>query len=93
VIRAALQTNTGPIGMIGINDENLRRLKAGMPLDVDIKEITPPGTRINRMVIHYAHTYEDVVKDWTKEGIPVPDELLQEAKKMDERIHREKLEG
>lgn len=90
MIRAALVTNKGPIGMIGINFENLRRLKAGMPLDIDLKAITPPGTRMNRVVLHYAHTYEDVVKDWEEGDIPVNDQLRREAKKLDEQIKKEK---
>jgi hypothetical protein len=89
VIRAALQTKEGPIGIIGINHENLRRLTAGMPLDIDIKAITPPGTRVNRVVIHYAHTYEDVLKDMEEGGFSVPGALFEEAKNMDERLKRE----
>jgi hypothetical protein len=92
VIRAALQTDKGPIGIIGINHENLRRIKAGLPLDIDIKGITPPGTRINRVIVHYAHTYMDVVDDMEKGGIPIPDTLRKEAEKMDEQLKSEKAE-
>lgn len=83
MIQATLQTNKGPVGLIGINYENWRRLKAGMPLDIDLRAITPPGTRLNRMVIHYAHTYEDVVKDIAEGGFEVTEEMLETARNMD----------
>lgn len=92
MIQLAFQTIKGPVGIIGINHENLRRMQAGMPLDIDLKQITPPGIRINRVVIHYAHTYEDVVKDVREGGFDIPDSLLEEAKKMDETLNRERLE-
>lgn len=91
MIRATLLTDKGPIGIIGISFENLRRLKAGMPLDIDIKPIIPPGTRMNRVVIHYAHTYEDVVKDM-EEAFDVDPQILEqmrkEAKELDEASKR-----
>jgi hypothetical protein len=90
LIQATLQTDKGPIGIIGINHENWRRLHAGMPLDIDIKSMTPPGTRMNRVVIHYAHTYEDVVKDLSEGGFDIPDEMREEAKKMDATLARER---
>jgi hypothetical protein len=71
VIQATLQTDKGPIGIIGINRENWLRLQAGMPLDIDLKSLTPPGTRMNRIIIHYAPTYEDVVKDLEQGGFPI----------------------
>jgi hypothetical protein len=90
VIRAALNTNRGPIGIIGINQENLRRLQAGMPLDIDIKAITPPGTKMGRLIIHYAHTYEEVVQDMEEGGLPVTDTLRAEARKLDEEMSQER---
>ena len=90
MIRAALQTDKGPIGLVGINHENLRRMKAGMPLDIDIKEITPPGTRINRVIVHYAHTYEDVVKDMEEDGMPINEEFRRRARDLDEQLKYEK---
>ena len=93
MIRAALETNKGPIGIIGINAENLRRMKAGMPLDIDIHSMTPPGTRMNRLVVHYAETYEQVVDDMAQEGLPVREELREEARKMDASLLRARRAG
>lgn len=84
MIQAALVTSKGPIGLIGINFENLRRMKAGMPLDIDLKKITPPGTKMTEVLIHYGHTYEDVVKDWEEGQIPVTESMREQAKQMDQ---------
>jgi len=90
MLRICLQTDKGPIGIVGINDENLRRMKAGMPLDVNIKDITPPGTRMNRVIIHYAHTYAQVVDDMEKGGLPINEDLKREAQDLDEQLKRER---
>lgn len=90
MIQVALQTDKGPIGIIGINHENLRRMKAGMPLNIDIQKITPPGTRMNRMVIHYAATYTQTVDDMAADGLPVTDKLRQMAKEMDNQLRHER---
>lgn len=89
MLRAAVQTDKGPIGIVGINYENMVRMKAGLPLDIDLKPITPPGTKITRVLIHYAHTYEQVVDDMEKGGIPGTDALRGHAQKLDEQIKRE----
>jgi hypothetical protein len=90
MIRATLITDTGPIALLGISDENVRRLRAGMPLDIHLKEMTPKGKKIIRVVIHLAHTYEEVVDDWEKGGIPITNVLRREAQAMDELIAEEK---
>lgn len=91
MIKAAVKTDKGlSIGIIGINHENHRRMKAGMPLNVDLNQITPPGTHMNRLVVHYADTYVQVVDDMAQGGLPVTDKLRQEAKAMDDRIKKEK---
>lgn len=91
MIKAALQTNKGPIGIIGITDENIVRMRAGMPLDIDLKEITPPNTRINRVVIHLAHTHEEVVDDMEKGDIPITHEFRMIARDLDIQLKRERL--
>lgn len=93
MIQVALQTDKGPIGIIGINYENLRRMQAGLPLDIDIKKISPPGTRMNRVLVHYAATYVQGVDDMAAGGLPVTDTLRQMAKEMDDRLKREKRGG
>lgn len=90
MIQLIFQTNNGPIGVFGINHENLRRMKAGMPLSIDIQKITPEGTRINQIVIHYADTYVQGVDDMVSGGLPVTDQIRQTAKEMDDRLKREK---
>lgn len=90
MLQLAIGTDQGPIGIIGINQENLRRLKAGMPLDIDIKSLTPPGMRMNRVIIHYAHTYEQAVDDMANGGLPVDDRVRQRARELDEQLARER---
>lgn len=90
MIRAAVQTDKGPIGLIGISYENMVRMRAGLPLDIDLKPLTPPGQRMNRVVVHYAHTYEQVVRDMARGGIPVNAELLEQAQELDESIKKDK---
>jgi hypothetical protein len=92
VIQATLMTEKGPIVIIGINHANWERLQAGMPLDIDLKRLTPPGKRLTRMVVHYARTYEDVVKDMAEGGFEVPDEMMESAKRLDATLAREKRE-
>ena len=92
MIRATLDTDKGPVAIIGINAENMVRMRAGLPLQIDLKEITPPGKRINRVVVHYAETYEQVVRDMMQEGLLQAEKMLDSAKAMDEHIAREKRE-
>lgn len=89
MLKMVLQTDQGPIGIIGITEGNLVRMKAGMPLDINIKELTPPGTRMNRLVVHYAHTYEEIVDDMANAKYPVVDELRHLARRLDEQMKRE----
>ena len=90
MIRATLVTKQGPVALLGINDDDILRLQAGMPLDIALKPMTPPGTRMIRVVIHHAHTYSQVVEDWDKGGIPVTDDMRKQAKDLDEQLEREK---
>ena len=90
MIRAAVQTDKGPIGLIGINYDNMVRMKAGLPLDIDLKAITPAGKRMTRVIVHYAHTYEQVVDDMARGGIPINDELRKMATDLDKQLKKEK---
>ena len=83
MIRMTLHANNDYIGMIGISDANLLRMKAGRPLDINLKELTPPGTQMNRLVVHYAPTYEQAVDDMADGGIPISNEIRQMAKDLD----------
>lgn len=92
MLKLALETTSGPIGIIAINYENMVRMKAGMPLDIDLKEITPPGKRMNRLIIHYSATYEDAMRDMKKDGLPVSDTMLEAARGLDQQLKRERQE-
>lgn len=90
MIKATLMTDKGPIALIGINNENMRRMRAGLPLDINLKELTPPSTRLNRLVLHLAQTYIEVVDDMEKAGMPVEEKLRDMATKMDTQIYYER---
>jgi hypothetical protein len=90
MIKATLVTDIGPIALIGINDANVRRLRAGMPLDIKLKELNPPGMHVERVVISLAHTYTEVLEDWAKDGVPVTKEMWFEAQALDAQLKEEK---
>lgn len=92
MIKAALQVSGGPIGIIGITDENVVRMRAGMPLDIDLKEITPPSTRINRVIIQLAHTHEQLIDEMEQAGLPVTAEFRQMARDLDVQLKKERME-
>lgn len=82
-----------PIGVVAICEENVLLMKAGKPLEIDIKSITPPNTRINKVYVHYAPTYEDAVNDLRDEGMPVDQndgEMMKRAKELDAQIKRDR---
>lgn len=83
MIRATLIGNEGPIGFVGINDGNIARMKAGMPLDIKLGPMTPPGMLIGRVIIHLAHTYEEVLDDMVQGGLPDHPELRKMARELD----------
>jgi hypothetical protein len=91
MLKMALRSpGKGPTGIIGITDENIKRMRAGMPLDINLKEITPPGDpRMKRLVIHLADTYEHVVDDMEKDGLPVTEELRKQARDLDAELAKE----
>lgn len=91
MLRMGMMTDKGPIGVFGITEENVLRLRAGMPLKLDIKEITPPNTRINEVYIHLAGTHEEVLNDIAEAGAEVSDEIRQQARDLDDQLKRERI--
>jgi len=45
------------------------------------------------VVIHYAPTYEEIIDDWEKGGLPVNEVMRQKARELDEQLAREKREN
>jgi hypothetical protein len=85
MIRAVLMGKTGPILMLGLTEGNVTRLKAGMPIDVDVKAIMEAlgGGHVSRVVIAHGARHVDVVQDMVTGGLPVPPQLLEQARKLD----------
>lgn len=92
MLRVAMMTDKGPIAMVGITHENILRMRAGMPLDIHLKDITPPGTRINRVVLNLGESYKHTVDEMDEAGFPVTAKLREHAEELDAQLKRERLE-
>lgn len=91
MLRVAMMTNEGPIALVGITQENVLRMRAGMPLDIRLKDITPPGKgRINRVVVSLSEDYEHMVDELAAAKLPVSDKLREHAKELDKELKRER---
>lgn len=80
-----MQAKGGPILYLGITDGNLRRLRAGMPIDVDVDELVRQAGmgKIVRLVIAHGRTHVDCVRDMEQGGLPVPPALMEHARELD----------
>jgi nucleotide-binding universal stress UspA family protein len=84
MIRAVMMGKSGPILMLGVTDGNVTRLKAGLPIDVDLEPFTKAiGAPIVRVVIAHGARHVDVVQDMERGGLPVPPQLLEQARELD----------
>jgi len=71
MIRAASMTKTGPVVLLGITDENLVRLRAGLPIKVDLAEF---GLGlVGDVVIFHGATHTEIVQQFREVGIDMPD--------------------
>ena len=89
MIKALLITDTGPMAFIGISDANVRRMHAGLPLNIELKEFTRGEEPVNRVVIHLAHTYTEVLEDMIEGGMPVNKQMRKMVKALDEELAKE----
>ena len=82
---------SGPILMLGITEPNVQRLKAGMPIDVDLAPMTAAlgGAPLVRVVIAHGARHVDVVSDMERGGLPVPPQLYEQARQLDEQLEQE----
>lgn len=83
MIRATMIGKEGPIGFIGISEENVVRMRAGMPLDIKLGPMTPPGMLIQRVIVHLATTYEQVIDEMIEGGLPEHKEIREAARELD----------
>lgn len=93
MIQATVQTTQETIGIVGINQENLRRMKAGLPLQIQLEQMTPPGKQLDKLIVHYAETYVQVVDDMVLGGIPLPETMRQEARALDKELIHSRTRG
>ena len=93
MLQLGASTPTGPVVIVGINDDNLARMKAGMPLQIDLKPLTPPGKRLTTVYVHLAHTYEDTLKDIVEGGLTVTETMWEQARKLDREARQSRKKG
>jgi hypothetical protein len=89
MIRAVLRSDVGPIVLLGVTEENVRRLKQGQPIDVDVVALLrdcPDDRATARVVISYGRRHVDVVRDMQAGGLPVTDALLKHARELDDEL-------
>jgi hypothetical protein len=87
----SMGSDKGPVGMVFITEENIIRMRAGMPLNVDIKGMTPPGKKLVRLAINLAENHEHSVDEMEAAGFDIPDELRLRAQELDKELKRERL--
>lgn len=92
MLRVGMQTDKGPIILVGITEENIIRMRAGMPLDINLKDIAPPGARIARVYIGLNEDYEHLIDEMDTAGLPITDELRKHARKLDHQLKHERRE-
>jgi hypothetical protein len=88
MIRATLITERGPIIVLGITDQNITRLRAGMPIDVDLAPMLRDGQQPARVVILHGETHMEIVEA-IEEATPMPLSFREEARKLDEMLKAE----
>lgn len=91
MLRVGLKTDKGFIGVVGIIHDNVLRMRAGMPLDIDLKDMGPPGVRINRVYVHLSDTYEQTVDEMDEAGLPTNDALRETARNLDKQTKLERI--
>jgi hypothetical protein len=92
MIRAVAMSNSGPIVLFGVTEDNVRRLKAGRPIDVDLRALMHASVgdvMPSRIVISYGARHVDVVGDMERGGLPVPPALHEQARELDAQLDAE----
>lgn len=98
MIRAVAETRDGMAVLLGITEGNVERLKAGMPLTLDLgalmveamrgfedddRPIEQPYRGKLQLFISYQPTHVEIVQEWIRAGLPVGAEMLEQARQID----------
>ena len=67
----AHDTNGKPLYIFGLSDENVERLKKGIPIRVDLAEFESEGT----VVIFHGKTEQQMAEDFKRLGVVVENDL------------------
>lgn len=97
MIRAVLQTDTGPLIVLGVVEENLRRLRDAKPIAIDLGELLtgaiPRGLRDSeklQLAIMYGQTHRAIVEE-IADHVATPEMLFDAADKLDAQLRAEGL--
>lgn len=92
MIRAVTHTSDGGILiLLGITDGNIERLKSGMPISLNLGELMVEAFKgageLPRqglsLAIDYQPTHRQIVEEWSKAGVPLPEDALADAIRID----------
>lgn len=105
MIRCVMHAATGPIVFLGIVEENIRRLKDGRPIEVDLGEMlveatkgedltaeAARGTQRIRLFLAYGHTHLEIMREIEESTkIRLPSDQIDAARRLDEQLRAEGL--
>lgn len=69
MIKARMNTEHGPMVLLGLSGENISRLIAGEPIHVDLAALDLPTTLI---AITYGKTERHIAAEWERHGLLPP---------------------
>jgi len=74
-----IRLRSGGLLLVGIDSNNVEKLKAGFPLQINVAE-ADNGEPVTFIVVTYGATLTDVVNQLKAEGVLPPDLPFQEPK-------------
>jgi hypothetical protein len=94
VIRAVTSGKDGPVIILGITEENVRRLKQGRPIAVKLGELLKMAVDQTgdiqegelTLAITWGRTHSDVVNELVAAGVTLPADALSDAEAIDETL-------
>jgi hypothetical protein len=94
VIRAVAPGASGPVIILGITSENVRRLQDGKPITLELGQLIRTAREAMReaplgklqLAIMYGETHRAVVDELTSHGVALPPDAAAQADAIDETL-------
>lgn len=88
MIRLVVQGKDGPLVVLGLTDENVKRLREDRPIYVPFSrfgEDAPLGDDPSALgvVVLLGETHRSIVDELRKGGVPIPDDVIARAEAID----------